>query len=116
MSLVLEALSWAAMLAGSFILLVTGLGVITLPDYYSRVHAASITDTLGAGLILLGLAAQAGLSLVTVKLLLVLVFLLITGPVASHALAKTAQLHDVPLPPQRSSTNGGSTSGGEGNP
>ena len=102
MSLVLEALSWAAMLAGSFVLLVTGLGVLTLPEYYSRTHAASITDTLGAVLILLGLVFQAGFTLVTAKLLLVLVFLVITGPPAAHALVKTAQLHDLPLPRRRS--------------
>ena len=55
MSAVLEGLAWAAMLAGSFVLLTTGVGVLTLPEYYSRIHAASVTDTLGAGLILLGL-------------------------------------------------------------
>ncbi len=101
MSAVLEGLSWAAMLAGSFVLLITGLGVLTLPEYYSRIHAASVTDTLGTGLILLGLVTQAGWSLVTAKLVLVLLFLVLTGTAASHALAKTAQLHDLALPPQR---------------
>ena len=56
----------------------------------SRVHGAGITDTLGAGLMLLGLAFQAGLSLVLVKLFLTLLFLMLTGPVTVHALAKTA--------------------------
>ena len=106
MSAVLEGLSWLAMLSGSFVLLVTGLGILTLPDYYSRVHAASITDTLGAGLILFGLMTQAGLSLISAKLVLIFFFLMITGPVASHALARTAQLHDVPLPPRRKEEDG----------
>ena len=101
MSLVLEVLTWISMVAGSLVLLITGLGVLSLPDYYSRIHAASITDTLGAALILFGLVAQAGLTLVAAKLVLVLVFLLLTGPAASHALAKTAYLHDVPLPDGR---------------
>ncbi len=101
MSMAPEVPPWAAMVAGSLVLLPTGLGVPTLPEYYSRIHAASITDTLGAALILLGLVAQAGWSLVSAKLVLILVFLVITGAAASHALAKTAQLHDLPLPPQR---------------
>ncbi len=101
MSMLLEGLSWALMVAGSLVLLITGLGILTLPEYYSRIHAASITDTLGAALVLLGLVTQAGWSLVSAKLVLILVFLVITGPAASHALAKTAQLHDLPLPPPR---------------
>lgn len=106
MSVWLEALSWAAMLAGAFVLLVTGLGVLTLPEYYSRLHAASITDTLGAALVLFGLAVQAGWSQVTAKLVMVLVFLVLTGPAASHALVKTAALHDLPLPPRRRREDG----------
>ena len=101
MTAVLDVLAWIAMLAGSFMLLTAGLGVLTLPEYYSRVHAASITDSLGATLILLGLGFQAGASLVTVKLVLVLLFLVLTGTAGSHALAKAAQLHDLKLPPRR---------------
>ena len=86
----LDLLSWACLLAGSFFALVSSLAVVRLPDYYSRVHGAGITDTMGAGLILLGLAFQAGLSLVTAKLAFVLVFIVLTGPTASHALAKAA--------------------------
>ncbi len=82
--------SWICLLGGSFFILVSSLAVLRLPDYFSRIHGAGITDTLGAGLILLGLAFQAGLSLVTVKLFLVLVFMMLTGPVTVHALAKSA--------------------------
>ncbi len=87
---VLDWLSWACLLGGSFFILVSSLAVLRLPDYFSRIHGAGITDTLGAGLILLGLAFQAGLSLITVKLFLVLLFMMLTGPVTVHALAKTA--------------------------
>ncbi len=86
----LDILSWACLLAGSFFALVSSLAMLRLPDFYSRVHGASISDTMGAGLILLGLVFQAGLSLVTVKLGLVLMFLVITGPTSSHTLAKAA--------------------------
>lgn len=86
----LDWVSWICLLSGSFFILVSSLAVLRLPDYFSRVHGAGITDTLGGGLILLGLACQSGLSLVSVKLLLVLVFMVLTGPVTVHALAKTA--------------------------
>lgn len=87
---VLYWLSWACLLGGSFFVLVSTLAVLRMPDYFSRIHGAGITDTLGAGLILLGLMFQAGLSLVSVKLFLILVFMVLTGPVTVHALAKTA--------------------------
>ncbi len=83
-------LGWACLLGGSFFILVSSLAMLRLPDYFSRIHGAGITDTLGAGLILLGLACKAGLSLVSVKLFLILVFMMLTGPVTVHALAKTA--------------------------
>jgi multicomponent Na+:H+ antiporter subunit G len=86
----IDWLSWACLLGGSFFILVSSLAVLRLPDYFSRIHGAGITDTVGAGLILFGLACQAGLSLITVKLVLVLLFLMLTGPVTVHALAKTA--------------------------
>ena len=88
-------LSWACLLGGSFVVLVTGLGMLRLPTYYTRVHATSITDTMGAGLILLGLIFQAGASEVSLKLALILVFLVLTGPPSAHALAKSAYLHGV---------------------
>ena len=87
---VLYWLSWASLLGGSFFVLVSSLAVLRLPDYFSRIHGAGITDTLGAGLILFGLGCQAGLSLVSIKLLLTLLFMMLTGPVTVHALAKTA--------------------------
>jgi len=90
MSALVDVASWICLVGGSFFLLVSSLAVLRLPDYYSRIHGAGITDTLGAGLLLLGLAIQAGLSLITVKLVLILFFMLLTGPVTVHALAKTA--------------------------
>ncbi len=90
METVLYWLSWACLLGGSFFILVSSLAVLRLPDYFSRIHGAGITDTLGASLVLFGLACQAGLSLVSVKLFLTLLFMMMTGPVTVHALAKTA--------------------------
>jgi len=88
--LLIEVVSWIFLISGSFFVLVGGFGVLRMPDVYTRSHAAGVTDTLGAGLILLGLMAQAGLTLITVKLFLILVFLLFTSPTSSFALNHTA--------------------------
>ena len=91
MSLLFDAASTVFLLTGAFFVLVGAIGVYRLPDFYTRLHGAGITDTLGAGLVLVGLAIQAGLTLATVKLLMILVFLLITSPTSCHALAQAAR-------------------------
>jgi multicomponent Na+:H+ antiporter subunit G len=78
------------MVAGAVFVLAGTLGVLRLPDFYTRLHAAGMTDTLGAELILLGLIVQAGFSQVSLKLALVGFFLLITSPTATHAIAHAA--------------------------
>lgn len=90
MEQVLDILSWALLLGGSFFLLVGALGVLRLPDVYTRSHAAGITDTMGAILILVGLMLQGGFTLITAKLVMILLFLLFTSPTASHALGNAA--------------------------
>ena len=82
--------SWLLLLAGSGFVLIGGVGVLRMPDFFTRLHAAGITDTLGAVLILFGLMIQGGLTLITVKLILILILLMFTSPTASHALAKAA--------------------------
>lgn len=90
MDLALDIASWTFLLTGSFFLLTGGIGVLRLPDFFTRLHAGGVTDTMGAGLTLLGLALQAGLSLAGIKLILILGFLIFTSPTATHALAKAA--------------------------
>jgi multicomponent Na+:H+ antiporter subunit G len=87
---ILDILSVALIGIGSLSLIIGALGVLRLPDVYTRMHAASITDTLGAGSIILGLILQAGLTLVAGKLFLILVFLFFTSPASSFALAHAA--------------------------
>ncbi len=87
---VVETLSWVCLVAGSFFALTGGIGVVRLPDVFSRLHAAGVTDTMGAGLILIGLMFQAGWTFLTLKLLLLLGFLLVTTPTSTHALAQAA--------------------------
>jgi len=92
-SAALDILSWAALLAGAGFYLVGAIGLNRMPDVFTRMHAVSVGETLGVGLLILGMALQAGFTLVTVKLVIILVVMLWTGSVASHALARAA-LHD----------------------
>jgi multicomponent Na+:H+ antiporter subunit G len=85
-----DVLGWIFILSGSAFVIFGGIGLLRLPDFYSRIHAAGITDTMGAWLILIGLMFSAGWTLVTAKLVMLLFFLLLTSPLASHALAKAA--------------------------
>ena len=90
--LFLDLTSASLLAAGSIFVLIGAFGLIRLPDFYTRLHAAGITDTLGAELILLGLMFQAGLSLVTVKLILISLFIFFTSPTATHAVANAARV------------------------
>lgn len=75
--------------------LVGGIGLLRFPDFYTRLHAVGITDTSCALLVVLGLVVAAGWSLLTLKLLLILLFLLFTSPTATHALARAAVADDI---------------------
>ena len=74
------------------IVLVGGIGALRMPNLYTRMHAASVTDTMGAILVIAGVMIQAGFTLVTIKLAAILLFLLITSPTASYALGNAAML------------------------
>jgi multicomponent Na+:H+ antiporter subunit G len=89
---VLDVLSWVFLVAGAVVVIIGGIGLLRLPDFYTRMHAGGVIDTLGAWLIILGMMLQAGLSLVTAKLVILLVFLVMTSPLSTHALAKAALL------------------------
>jgi multicomponent Na+:H+ antiporter subunit G len=98
MTLAIDIVSWILLGAGALVCVVGGIGLLRLPDFYTRTHAAGITDTLGVALVLSGLAAHEisaivagdGDGWVVVKLMLLLVFIYLTSPTASHALAKAA--------------------------
>jgi multicomponent Na+:H+ antiporter subunit G len=107
-----DLLGWLALLGGVAFALIGSVGLLRMPDFYTRLHAASITDTLGAGLILFGLMLQSGWTLASVKLLLILLLMWFTGPIATHALSRAALadpenprplLHEEP-PPSKSSS------------
>jgi multicomponent Na+:H+ antiporter subunit G len=92
-AVLVDVLSWGCIAAGSGLIVVGAVGLIRMPDVYTRMHAASVIDTLGAGLLIGGLMLQAGPGLVLLKLLFILALFFFTGPVATHALAQAA-LHE----------------------
>ena len=95
MSMVADTLSWIFLLAGSFFVVVGGIGLLRMPDLFTRMHATGIADTIGTGLILVGLTFQSDDWLVTVKLLLILYFVVFTNPTSTHAVARSALDSDI---------------------
>jgi multicomponent Na+:H+ antiporter subunit G len=79
-----------AFLVGGAFLLIGTFGLIRLPDVWARFHAAGVIDTIGAELILIGMMFQTGLTQTTLKLALIGLFLFVTGPTATHAVANAA--------------------------
>ncbi|MGB1309855.1 MAG: monovalent cation/H(+) antiporter subunit G [Leucothrix sp.] len=90
MSVIIDGLSWICLLIGCGLGLSGAFGIFRFKEFYTRLHAASVTDTLCVFFIIVGLILQAGFSLVTVKLIFVIALLWLTGPVASHALIRSA--------------------------
>ncbi len=88
--MIIDALSWFLLVSGSVFCIISAIGVLRLPDYFSRIHAAGILDSTGTGALIMGLMLQGGFTLVTVKLLMILAIIVITGPTATHALARAA--------------------------
>jgi len=78
------------MSVGAFFMLTGSIGLIRFPDVYTRMHATGKCDTLGEVLILAGLIIYQGIDLISVKLLFIMAFVLITSPIATHAIFKAA--------------------------
>ena len=91
-------ISAVLMVGGVFFVIAGAVGVLRLPDFYTRMHAAGMTDTLGAEMILLGLIVQAGLSQTSLKLALIAFLLFLTSPTATHAVIGAA--HHAGLKPK----------------
>jgi multicomponent Na+:H+ antiporter subunit G len=89
----LDIASAVLIAAGSFFTVVGALGLVRMPEVFTRMHAASVTDTLGAALLIFGMMLQAGLSLVTLKLFFILALFFFFAPVVTHALAQVV-LHE----------------------
>ena len=90
MTLAVDLLSGLFLLIGSFLCITGGLGLLRLPDFFSRVHASGLTETLATPMLLVGLMLQMDWSLDLLKVVFVLVLILATNPTATHAMAKAA--------------------------
>lgn len=88
---VVDVASAVLLAAGGFFCVVGAVGLLRMPDFFTRTHAASVIETLGAGLILLGLALQSGFTLATAKLAMLGLLIFFASPTATHALAKAAR-------------------------
>jgi multicomponent Na+:H+ antiporter subunit G len=89
-NLAIDIASGVLIAVGCFFILVGAIGLMRMPDIYTRAHATSIIDTVGAGFLILGLMLQAGFTLVSLKLLFLLAISFFMLPVVSHALAQAA--------------------------
>ena len=95
MTQVIEILSWACVLGGIFFCFIGAVGMLRFPDFFARVHAAGVTDTLGSILIFVGLMLQTGVELNLGRLAFIAFLLTATSPVAGHAVARSAYEHGV---------------------
>ena len=99
MDMVVDVLAWLFTVSGLFFMLVGTVGILRMPDVFTRLHAAGMTDTMGAGFLILGMClhtalgiahGEAGYWAVLVRLVLVYAFLTFTSPISTHALARAA--------------------------
>ena len=104
MDVFLNFLCWILLISGSFFVIVGAFGTYRFPDFWSRLHAASITDSAGVILLLIGMGVYSGLTLITFKLLVIGLFLFITGPTSTHAVANAALVSGL-RPPKLQSNN-----------
>ena len=91
MGTVLDVVSWLLILIGGAFGIVGGIGILRLPNFFARIHAAGMAETMCAPLILLAMMLQTGWTLTTFKLFAIFLFLIVTSPAATHALAKAAR-------------------------
>lgn len=92
----MEILSIILIVIGTFFFFVGALGLIRLPDFYTRMHAAGKSDTLGILLILVGLACYNGFNLASLKIVLIALFIFLTSPTATHSIARAARSNRIP--------------------
>lgn len=75
---------------GAFFMFIGSLGIIRLPDFYSRTHAIGKSDTLGIMLVLSGIAVYEGFTVTSIKLVIAIIFIALANPTGSHAIARAA--------------------------
>ncbi len=95
MALFIELFSYLFILIGSILILVGSIGLLRLPDVFSRIHAVGMIDTAGIGFIILGLLLHSGFSNTSIKLIIMGAILFFTSPISGHAVAISAKQNDL---------------------
>ncbi len=113
MSAYFDLIAAVLVLGGLFFCFIGAVGLVRLPDFYTRCHAAGITDTLGAGMVLVGLMFLSGDPMVHIKLGLVAIFLLLTSPTAGHAISNAAYTRGI-VPWSQEGDGGTAATGDDG--
>ena len=90
-----DVLSFLLIALGGSFCIIGGIGLIRMPDFFTRLHAASVIETLGAGFLIFGMLLQSGVSLISIKLLFIALLVFFTSPTATHALARAAVVKGV---------------------
>ena len=90
---IINIVSWIFIFAGAFFVFTGALGILRMPDFFTRLHPAGIIDAMGAPCVFIGVAMQNGFTLFTGKIAILTIFLFITSPTASHTVAKSALIN-----------------------
>ena len=93
----MEIISGILLIIGSLFILMAGVGLVKMPDLYTRMSATTKASTLGVGLVLIGTAIYFGNVGVTSRAIIIIIFLLLTAPIAAHMIARAAYFDGVPL-------------------
>lgn len=93
--LIIEVLSWVLITGGCCLMIIGAIGAVRFPDFWTRLHAISVIDSGGMILLTAGMILQSGFTLVTMKLVLIGLFLFVTGPTSTHAVANAALVSGV---------------------
>ena len=94
--ILLDIVSWACFIIGGFLCITSGVSLFRFPDVYTRLHGSGCIDSLGSGLILLGLTLQASHWIDIGKLMLIYGLILLTSPIAAHTISRTARAQGIP--------------------
>lgn len=94
---VLDVLSGILLGAGALFMVSGAVGLLRFPDFYTRIHAVGVTDSVGAGLILLGLLLRTTAWETGIRLVIILLFMTVTSPTATHIVARAARRDGVPV-------------------
>ena len=95
MALLIELFSYLFILIGSILILVGSIGLLRLPDVFSRIHAVGMIDTAGIGFIILGLLLHSGFSNTSIYLIIMGAILFFTSPISGHAVAISAKQNNL---------------------